>query len=79
MKLFSLLPLIFIVLCAGCATRRAAPPASASLAAVVRKSSETQASVESARSDGKEVRRLHIESMGLLERLDYKTTLLLKK
>lgn len=62
----------------GCAARRVEPPTPA-LASVVKKSQEARSSVESARSDGKEVRRLHIESMSLVERLDYKATLLLKK
>lgn len=78
MKSILLLALLPVLFCA-CATPRRPAPSSPALAAVVHKSSEAKTTVASARSDGKEVRQLHIESMSLVERLDYKATLLLKK
>jgi hypothetical protein len=45
---------------------------------VTRKVEDITKTINLAQSDSKEVKRLQVQSMSLLERLDYKTTILLK-
>jgi hypothetical protein len=73
-----LLPVLCVaLLVAGCATRpHAATP---QLAGIIRQAGDITSTIRLAQSDGKEVKSLHRQSMSLVERLDYKTQVLLER
>jgi len=85
------LALIVLVTSAGCAGRRTAAR-SPQLTGVISKSEDITETMDLAQGDNKEVKRalggikdhasevkrLHLESMSSLDRLDYKATILLK-
>lgn len=65
------------LLVAGCATKpHAATP---QLAGIIRQAGDVTAGLRQAQSDGKEVKSLLRQSMTLVERLDYKTSVLLER
>ena len=59
----------------GCATK---PTPTPEFAAITRRAGEVAGNISRAREDSKSVQALHFESMSLLDRLDYKTVLLLE-
>lgn len=61
----------------GCATKKESAP-SPQYAGVTRKVEDISNTISQVQSDSKEVKRLQDESLSLLDRLDYKTTILLK-
>ena len=72
-----LIALMSLALCA-CSTAPRHAASSPQYAAVTRKVEDITKTINLAQSDSKEVKRLQVQSMSLLERLDYKTTILLK-
>lgn len=72
------LALILALSLAGCVHKRQPVP-SPEYAGVTRKAEDITETIDLAQSSNKEVKSLHRQSMSLLERLDYKTMLLLEK
>lgn len=68
--------LILTLLLGGCTTKPAPTP---QFAGVARQAEEVAGSLDQARSDSKTVKSLHLDSMSLLDRLDYKAVLLLDR
>lgn len=62
---------------AGCAAQKSVNPGGA-YSAVEREAGSLAKTISAARGDGKEVLAAHLESMSLLERIDYKATVLLR-
>jgi len=62
----------------ACSTAPRHAATSPQYSAVTRKVEDITKTINLAQSDSKEVKRLQVQSMSLLERLDYKTTILLK-
>lgn len=70
---------VLIVLCFGaCSTGKRPAAQSPQYAGVTRKAEDITKTINLAQSDSKEVKRLQWEGLSLLDRLDYKTTILLK-
>jgi hypothetical protein len=72
-----ILALIALSFCACSTVKRSAAP-SPQYAAVTRKVEDITKTINLIQSDSKEVKSLQMQSLSLLERLDYKTTILLK-
>jgi hypothetical protein len=71
--------LLFPAFLVGCAAKeRTAPVPLPEYSGVARRAEGVAGSVSKASAGGKEVRALHYESMGLLDRIDYKAGLLLE-
>jgi hypothetical protein len=64
-----------LVLAACTPARRAATP---QMSGAIRAATDVTETIDLAREDSKEVKNLHRQSLGLLDRLDYKTTILLR-
>jgi hypothetical protein len=73
----SILALIALSFCACSTGKRPAAP-SPQYAAVTRKVEDITKTINLVQSDSKEVKSLQMQSLSLLDRLDYKTTILLK-
>jgi len=65
------------IILSGCATKRKPTP-TPEYAAVGRKVEEVSKTIGSIQSDSKEVKELQRDSMSLLDRLDYKASILLR-
>lgn len=70
-----LLVLVGLLLSSCVAKPKAVSP---QYAAVTRQAEDITKTINLAQADGKEIKRLQRESLTLLQRLDYKTTILLK-
>lgn len=75
MRTLSLVATVAIL--AGCATKKAPAP-SPQYAGVTRKAEDVATTVGTAKDSSKEVQSLHRQSMSLLDRIDYKTSILLQ-
>lgn len=71
------LVLIVLASCAACTGPRHAAT-SPQYSAVTRKVEDITKTINLVESDSKEVKKLQVQSLSLLDRLDYKTTILLK-
>ena len=71
-----LLVVITLALCGGCVHRSTPAP---QFAGTLRQAASVSTGIQDAQEDNKEVKSLHRQSLGLLDRLDYKTTVLLEK
>ncbi|TSA40726.1 MAG: hypothetical protein D4R57_01540 [Verrucomicrobiales bacterium] len=74
---YLLLALIALLSFVGCTAHRNAA-ISPQYAAVTRKAGDITKTINLIETDGKEVKRLQSQSLSLLDRLDFKTTILLK-
>ena len=74
---------ILFILCVaslalGCAKEKVTPTPLPEYHGVAKRAKSVAESVSQAKFDGKTIRALHYESLSLLERIDYKATLLLE-
>ena len=70
--------MLAVALLSGCASKPISTP-TPEYAAVGRKIEDVGKTISSVQSDSKEVKELQRDSMSLLDRLDYKTTILLQQ
>lgn len=68
--------LIFTVLgVGGCAAPKPVP--APNYAGITRSAGQVSGSIDQARADSREIKAMHLDSMGLLDRLDHKAVILL--
>jgi hypothetical protein len=71
-----ILATLFALFAVGCAAKKTT---FSPLAAILGQSEEMSQDIGSAYAANEEIKALHYESMGLVDKLDYKTTVLLER